>query len=146
MPSHAWTRRSYVADVLVVPLDPTAREDLTVRRDSLTGVTVADSDELDDGLKEAVNRADAVVLLTGDLSLVDHAAVAALGESARSTGTLLGAVVLAPDLSWTGPGEHASAAVLREHVDTVVVLRDVPPVLHFLQVLRGGTRDGEEES
>ncbi|MFD7444424.1 hypothetical protein [Streptomyces sp. NPDC059909] len=146
MPSHSWTRRSYVADVLVVPLDPTALEDLAARRDSLTGVTVADSDELDDGLREAVERADAITLVTCDLSLVDHAAVAALGEAARAAGILLGAVVVAPGLSWSSGDEHESAAVLREYVDTIAVLRDLPPVLHFLQVLRGGTRDSEEES
>ncbi|MET7845716.1 hypothetical protein ABZT45_45885 [Streptomyces sp. NPDC005356] len=145
MPSHSWTRRSYVADVLVVPLDPTAREDLAARRDSLTGVTV-DSDELDDGLRKAVERADAITLVTCDLSLVDHAAVAALGEAARAAGILLGAVIVAPGLSWSSDDEYASAAVLREYVDTIAVLRDLPPVLHFLQVLRGGTRDSEEES
>ncbi|MFE2990645.1 hypothetical protein [Streptomyces sp. NPDC059262] len=146
MPSHSWTRRSYVADVLVVPLDPTAREDLAARRDALTGVTVADSDELDDVLRNAVERADAMTLVTRDLSLVDHAAVAALGKAARAAGILLGAVVVAPGLSWSSDDEYASAAVLREYVDTIAVLRDLPPVLHFLQVLRGGTRDSEEES
>ncbi|MFC6066554.1 WXG100 family type VII secretion target [Streptomyces ochraceiscleroticus] len=120
--------------------------DLAVRRDSLTGVTLADSDKLDDGLREAVERADAITLVTCDLSLVDHAAVAALGEAARAAGILLGAVVVAPGLSWSSADEHASAAVLREYVDTIAVLRDLPPVVHFLQVLRGGTRDSEEES
>ncbi|MFF1737488.1 hypothetical protein [Streptomyces sp. NPDC058247] len=146
MPSHSWTRRSYVADVLVVPLDPTAREDLAARRDALNGVTVADSDQLDDGLHKAVEQADAITLVTCDLSLVDHAAVAALGEAARAAGIPLGAVVVAPGLSWSSDDEYASAAVLREYADTIAVLRNLPPVLHFLQVLRGGTRDSEEES
>ncbi|MGW2340518.1 hypothetical protein [Streptomyces sp. NPDC001661] len=144
MSTFPWTRRSYEADVLLVPLDPTARASLTALRDELPGITVAEDRPPTDVLPRDVERADVITLLVRDLAAVDHATVVRLGEAARAAGTLLGAVVVTPDLGWSGDQENAAAAVVREHADTVVVVPDMPPVLHLLQVLRGGSRDTTE--
>ncbi|MEB8338320.1 hypothetical protein [Streptomyces endophyticus] len=144
MSTHSWTRRSYEADVLLVPLDPTARASLSALRDELPGITVAEERPPADVLPQDVERADVITLLVRDLAAVDHATVARFGEAAHATGTLLGAVVVTPGLAWSGGKENAAAAMVREHADTVVVVPDMPPVLHLLQVLRGGSRDTAE--
>lgn len=141
MPTNPWARRSYEADVLLVPLDPTARTSITALRGELPGITLAEDGSFTDTLRECVARADVVTLLVQDLAALDHDTVTRLGEAARATGTLLGAVVVTPDLAWSGAEEDAAAAVVRENADTVVIVRDMPPVLHLLQVLRGGSRD-----
>ncbi|MET8805895.1 hypothetical protein [Streptomyces sp. NPDC004546] len=144
MPTHSWTRRSYEAAVLLVPLDPTARTSVAALRDELPGITVVAEGPFTDAPHKAVEHADVVILLICDLAGVDHDAVTRLGDAARATGTLLGAVVVTPDLAWSGAAEDAAAAVVRENADTVVIVRDMPPVLHLLQVLRGGSREAEE--
>lgn len=144
MATHSWTRRSYEADVLLVPLDPTARATVTALRGELPGITIPDDRLPADTLRQRATGADVITLLVRDLAAVDHDSVAALGAAARAGGTLLGAVVVTPGLAWNGAAEDASAAVVREHADTVVVVPDMPPVLHLLQVLRGGTRDTAE--
>jgi hypothetical protein len=160
MASISWTRRSYEAAVLLVPLDPTARTWLTGRgADELAGIDVADvalatsaassrSAVADDGavavsgpLEHAVHAADVVVLLAHDLAGADGDVVVRIGDTARATGTLLGAVVVSPGARWSGPAAERSAATLREAADSVVVLTDPRLVLSFLQVLRGGDRD-----
>ncbi|MFI8992962.1 hypothetical protein [Streptomyces sp. NPDC053542] len=143
MSTHSWTRRSYEADVLLVPLDPTARAAVTALPDELPGITVPGASPLVDS-RQHVEHADVITLLIHDLAAIDHDAVVRLGEAARATGTLLGAVVVTPDLGWSGADEDAAAAVVRDHADTVVIVPDMPPVLHLLQVLRGGTRDTAE--
>ncbi|WAP53815.1 hypothetical protein [Streptomyces sp. S465] len=143
MPTNSWTRRSYEADVLLVPLDPAARTSAAALIDQLPGITVADGAPLADE-QEYLERADVITLLVRDLAAVDHDTVIRLGHAARDTGTLLGAVVVTPCLAWSGADEDAAAAVVREYADTVVIVRDMPPVLHLLQVLRGGSRDVAE--
>jgi hypothetical protein len=159
----SWTRRSYEATVVVIPLDPDARAWLDARsRDDLAGIVVAGEDLLDEQsrfrsepvpatgegravsspLDHAVHDADVVVLFTHDLAAVAHDVVAQTGDAARASGTLLGAVVVSTGARWEHPAELATAAVVREAADNVVILRDDRFVLAFLQVLRGGARDG----
>lgn len=160
----SWTRRSYEAAVLLIPLDPGARAwSLTRGEDDLEGITVAGAQllaeqsrfrsepvpETGEGLavssplEHAVHAADVVVLITHDLAAVEHETVVQVGDAARASGTLLGAVVVSAGARWQGPAELATAAVVRESADNVVILRDDRFVLGFLQVLRGGARDGE---
>ncbi|MDT7708946.1 MAG: hypothetical protein QOG20_4553 [Pseudonocardiales bacterium] len=159
MASISWTRRSYEAAVLLLPLDPAARvwlmgqdagetEGLVVADERLaqpsgppdpvppTGEGVATSSPLE----HAVHAADVVVLLAHDLAAVDVEAVVRIGDAARATGTLLGAVVVSPGARWTDPASERSAAAIREAADSVVVLDDGRLALPFLQVLRGGAR------
>lgn len=158
----SWPRRSYEATVLLVPLDPEAWAWLAARRnDELDGIFTADTGWLEEQararsepvpetgegravsspLDHAVHDADVVVLFTRDLTAVDGAAVVQVGDTARSSGTLLGAVVVSRDARWEQPSEMATAAVIRDAADNVVILRDDRFVLGFLQVLRGGARD-----
>lgn len=160
----SWDRRSYEATVLLVPLDPTARGWL-LRQDpaALEGITVADADLLpshdrlrpepvpargegtavSSPLDHAVHDADVVVLLAHELTAVDGRSVVAVGDAARATGTLLGAVVVSPDARWAEPAAHHAATTIREAADNVVILKDSRFALPFLQVLRGGARDAE---
>ena len=159
----SWPRRSYEATVLLVPLDPDVRTWLGARDgDDLEGITVAgvellveqsrfrpepvpatgEGHAVSSPLEHAVHDADVVVLITHDLSVVDHDAVVQIGDAARASGTLLGAVVVSADARWREPAELVTAAVVRESADNVVILRDARFVLAFLQVLRGGARDG----
>lgn len=158
----SWTRRSYEAAVLLIPLDPHARAWLSAcSDDDLQGIDVADerllraaqrpssepAPEAGDGravsspLDHVVHDADVVVLLTHDLAAIDRAAVVQIGESAALSGTLLCAVVVSPGARWDEPEAHRSATTVREAADNVVILQDTRFVLGFLQVLRGGTRD-----
>jgi hypothetical protein len=167
MAESSWTRRSYEAAVLLIPLDPQARSWLATRGgDDLAGITVADEQLLNaqqhfrpepvpptgeglavsSPLEHAVHDADVVVLLTHDLAVVDRAAVEHLGDAARLSGTLLGAVVVSPGARWDDPEAHRSATTVREAADNVVILKDDRFVLAFLQVLRGGTRDALVEA
>ncbi|MBW0102710.1 hypothetical protein [Pseudonocardia sp. KRD291] len=151
------TRQSYEASVLLVALDPTARLWLDGRDPSeLEGITVAD-DELavpdtapaagssaavSSPLEHAVHAVDVVVVLTHDLARVDGEVVIRIGDAARANGILLGAVVVSPGARWTAAAAERSATTVREAADSVVVLDDMRLVLPFLQVLRGGARDG----
>lgn len=158
--SISWTRRSYEAAVLLIPLDRDARAALDARGDdALVGITIGDAALLterpddvahlgqDDAsstpLELAVHEADIVLVHTHDLSEVDRAAVARIGDAARSTGKLLGAVVVSPQLNWSDAASYDAATTLREVADNVVVLSDVSLAVPFFEVLRGGTRDGE---
>lgn len=150
------TRRSYEAAVLLVALDPTARRWLDGRDAAeLEGITVAGAElatpsavarvptAVSSLLEHAVHAADVVVVLTHDLAGVDGEAVIRIGDAARANGTLLGAVVVSPGARWTDPAAERSAATVREAADSVVVLDDVRLTLPFVQVLRGGARDGD---
>jgi hypothetical protein len=125
MVSWAWPRKSYEARVLVVPLDETSR--------------VALPDGVDDGL--TVQDADMVVLLAHDLGVVDDSAVIEICDAARARGRLIAAVIVDAELSWRGEAARRSAVVIREAVDSVVVLRDIKLAGAFIDVLRGGDRE-----
>lgn len=159
----SWTRRSYEATVLLIPLDGAARAWLDsaggAADDGLDGIRVAGEDLLAvrpepepvpaDGegravsapLDVAVHEADVVVLFTHDLTAVDRDAVVRVGDAARMSGRLLGAIIISPAARWDTPEAHRSATTLREAADNVVILKDDRFVLSFLQVLRGGPRD-----
>lgn len=158
----SWPRRSYEATVLLVPLESEARAWIAARdEDDLEGIIIADRGLLDEQaqlqsepvpetgegravsspLDHAVHDVDVVVLFTRDLAAVARDAVVHVGDTARSSGTLLGAVAVSPNARWDQPAEMATAAVVREAADNVVILRDDRFVLAFLQVLRGGARD-----
>ena len=163
----SWTRRSYEATVLLIPLDPAARTWIDTRDPAaLEGITVADAGLLarQDGFRPepvpasgqggegtatsspldlAVHEADVVVVLAEDLAAVDGDAVVHIGDAARATGTLLGAVIVTPDARWSGAAAHQAATTIREAADNVILLKDPGLALAFLQVLRGGTRDAE---
>lgn len=144
MPTSSWTRRSYEAAVLLVPLDPRARGALNAQPSTaLDGITLAQQELFgspDDRLEQAAHRADIVVLLAYDLTAVDGSVVARLGRAAHRSGALLCAVVVTPDRRWSEPAAQSSAVTLREAADTVVVLGDLDPAIAFLQVVRGGSR------
>lgn len=159
----SWTRRSYEATVLLLPLDRAARAWLDARGDGdddgLTGIRVADAGLLavrprpepvpvagegravSSPLEHAVHEADVVVMLTHDLAAVDGAEVVRIGDAARMSGKLLGAIIVSPGARWDTPEAHRSATALRETADNVVILKDDRFVLSFLQVLRGGPRE-----
>lgn len=137
----SWTRRSYEATVLLIPLDRDARAWLGTRTGGdLDGIRIAGERPPD----HAVHAADVVVLLVHDLAAADRDAVVQIGDAARLSGTLLGAVVVSPGARWEDPGAHRSAAAIREAADNVVILKDDRFVPAFLQVLRGGPRDGQD--
>lgn len=159
----SWTRRSYEATVLLIPLDSAARSWLGARSGAdLEGITVAGEELLDahtrfrpepvpatgegravsSPIDHAVHDADVLVMLTHDLTAVDRDAVVQISDAARLSGTLLGAVVISPGARWDQPAAHQAATTIREAADNVVILKDPRFLLAFLQVLRGGARDG----
>ncbi|MBP2370673.1 hypothetical protein [Pseudonocardia parietis] len=155
------TRRSYEAAVLLVALDPTARLWLNGHDDSeLAGITIAGAElaapppddpapgaggppAVSSPLEHAVHATDVVVVLTHDLAGVDRDMVIRIGDAARANGILLGAVIASPGARWDDPAAERSATTVREAADSVVVLDDTRFTLPFLQVLRGGARDGD---
>lgn len=154
------TRRSYEAAVLLVALDPTARLWLDGRDASeLEGITIAGEElaarapdpalavagptAVSSPLELAVHAVDVVVVLTHDLARVDGDMVVRIGDAARANGILLGAVVVSPGARWTDTAAERAATTVREAADSVVVLDDTRLALPFLQVLRGGARDGD---
>ncbi|MDQ0383033.1 hypothetical protein [Amycolatopsis thermophila] len=158
----SWTRRSYEARVLLIPLDPGARAWVGARAGrALEGITIADDGLLpaqqrfapepvpctgegravSSPLEHAMHDADVVVLFTRDLAAADRDAVAQIGDAARLSGQLLGAVIISPGARWEDPDAHRAVAAIRESADNVVILKDDGFVLAFLQVLRGGTRE-----
>lgn len=159
MAEKSWTRRSYEATVLLVPLDDAARAWLDAQGhgdDGLAGIRVAGTDLLavrprpepvpaagegravSSPLEHAVHEADVVVMFTHDLAAVDRDEVVRIGDAARMSGKLLGAVIISPGARWEAAEAHRSATALRESADNVVILKDDRFVLSFLQVLRGG--------
>jgi len=157
----SWTRRSYEATVLLVPLDASARDWTLEHEGDLAGITVADRDLLaahrrfhpqpvpasgegaavSSPLDHAVHEADVVVVLTHDMTNANGSTIVEIADAARSTGKLLGAVVVSPDARWAQPAAHRTATTLREAADNVIILKDSRLVPAFLQVLRGGARD-----
>ncbi|MEU3274874.1 hypothetical protein ABZ639_28850 [Saccharomonospora sp. NPDC006951] len=157
----SWTRRSYQAGVLLIPLDHEARSWTGAQAQALAGITVADEALLpaqrrfepepvpDSGegravsspLDHALHGADVVVLFTLDLGAVDREAVSQIGDTARLSGTLLGAIVVSPGARWERPGAHDAMTGIREAADNVVILKDDGFVLPFLHVLRGGPQE-----
>jgi molybdopterin-guanine dinucleotide biosynthesis protein A len=130
MVSWAWPRKSYEARVLVVPLDETSRAALP--------------EGLEEGL--TVEQADMVVLLAHDLGVVDDSAVTEICDEARAEGRLIAAVIVKADLNWHGEAARRSAVVIREAVDSVVVLRDIKLANAFVDVLRGGDRESAADA
>lgn len=164
MAEKSWTRRSYEATVLLVPLDDAARAWLDAQGggdDGLAGIRVPGPDLLavrprpepvpaegegegravSSPLEHAVHEADVVVMFTHDLTAVDRDEVVRIGDAARMSGKLLGAVIVSPGARWEAAEAHRSATALREAADNVVILKDDRFVLSFLQVLRGGPRE-----
>jgi hypothetical protein len=144
MTAPSWTRRSYEAAVLLVPLDHRARAALNGQPvTALDGITVTPHEltgSQDGRLEQAARRSDIVVLLACDLAAVDPAVVMRLDIAAHRTGASLGAMIITPDRRWSDPAAQRGAVTLREAADTVVVLGDLGLATAFLQVLRGGSR------
>ncbi|WP_433291579.1 hypothetical protein ACQPZQ_02460 [Pseudonocardia sp. CA-142604] len=164
MATISWTRRSYEATVLLIPLDAEARTWIDIQgATALEGITVADAGLLarqgafrpqpvpatgegtatSSPIDLAIDDADAVVVLCRDLPAVDVQTVMAIGDAARVAGTLLGAVIITPDARWSGHAAQRGATAIREAADNVILLKDSALALAFLHVLRGGTHDGE---
>jgi hypothetical protein len=161
----SWTRRSYEATVLLIPLDAEARTWIdTQGATALEGITVADAGLLarQDAFRPQPvpatgegtatsspidlaidDDADVVVVLCRDLAAVDVQTVMSIGDAARVAGTLLGAVLITPDARWSGHAAQRGATAIREAADNVILLKDSALALAFLHVLRGGTHDGE---
>ncbi|GAB3004238.1 hypothetical protein LWP59_25690 [Amycolatopsis acidiphila] len=135
MASWAWPRSSYEATVLLVPLDDESTRDAV----GLEGVRVFGPEDGEPG--PAVHTADMVVLLTCDLSVVDTELVVAVCDAARMEGRLIGAVIVDPALGWHTDAARRAAVVVRESVDTVLVLREMSTARAFIDVLRGGDRE-----
>lgn len=164
MATISWTRRSYEATVLLIPLDAEARTWIdTQGATALEGITVADAGLLarqdafqpqpvpatgegtatSSPIDLAIDDADVVVVLCRDLPAVDVQTVMSIGDAARVAGTLLGAVIITPDARWSGHAAQRGATAIREAADNVILLKDPALALAFLHVLRGGTHDGE---
>jgi hypothetical protein len=143
MAATSWSRRSYEAGVLLVPLDPQARAALNGQpAAALDGITVTPPEltgSPDGRLEQAARRADIVVLLVFDLAAVDPAVVVRLDSAAHRAGASVGAVVVSPDRRWSDPAAQRGAVTLREAADTVLVLGDLGLAMAFVQVLRGGS-------
>ena len=146
--------------MLLIPLDADARAWLGGRGpEELAGLTVAEPNLLEEAtgleapggaphgwavsspLDHAVHDADVVVLFTHDLGAVDTASVIVVADTARASGTLLGALVVSPGARWEEPAAARAITTVREAVDNVVILKDDRFVAPFLQVLRGGVQD-----
>ncbi|ASR36563.1 hypothetical protein BAY61_17905 [Prauserella marina] len=161
----SWTRRSYEAGVLLIPLEREARSWTGAHADALAGITVAgeallpaqrrfepepvpESGEgraVSSPLDHAMHGADVVVLFTLDLGAVDREAVTQLGDAARLSGTLLGTIVVSPGARWERPDAHGAMTSIREAADNVVILKDDGFVLAFLHVLRGGPQENARD-
>jgi hypothetical protein len=151
-------RRSYEARVLLVPLGAAAL-DLSdqMARAGLDGVmrALVDADSLvadcrplaEHGwrpagpvaLAELVADADMVVLLAADLDQVDAATCREAARSSQANGRLVAALLVGSGDGDT-PGGNTALAVLREAVDTLVVVRSLRLATPFLDTLRGGRR------
>lgn len=163
----SWTRRSYEAAVLLVPLDADAQTWVNGHiDDAMDGISVAGASVLraqqrfapapvpatgegravSSPLERAMHEADVVVLLTLNLGAIDGEVLAQIGDAARLAGKLLGAVVVSPGARWDEPAAHRSASAIRESADNVVILKDDRFVLAFIEVLRGGTREGSRDA
>ncbi|MEV7341185.1 hypothetical protein [Streptomyces sp. NPDC093544] len=149
MSSASCTRRSYQADVLLVPLEPCSRAAVQSPApfDALNGIAIAGTDTPlgDTGFRpDGVSRPDVVVMLAHDLAMVDPGLVTRVSASARASGALVGAIVISPDRSWDGPEARRTATELRAAADTVVVLTDMSPAVALLRVLRGGPQTADK--
>jgi hypothetical protein len=82
-----------------------------------------------------------VILLVHNLADIDDGAVIDVCDAARAEGRLIAAVIVDAELSWHGASAQRSAVIVREAVDSVVVLRDITLANAFIDVLRGGDRD-----
>jgi hypothetical protein len=149
-PPVPWTRRSYQAQVLLVPLEGRSHAALRSQpTTALDGISCADPtfggshSDADQRVKQAVEQADMLVLLVHDLGEADLDLVTVVATAAHNSGKLLAAIIVNPTLRWHDEASLRAAAHLREAVDTVVVLRDLTSATAFLQTLRGGTRERE---
>lgn len=158
----SWPRRSYEAEVLLIPLDDDARGWAVARAaGSLAGIAVADDlllaaqqrfepaplpvrgegRAVSSPVEEAVHESDVIVLLAHYLAKTDCAAVTEIGDAARSAGKLLGAIIVSAGARWEDAAAHKAVTAIRESADNVVILKDDAFVTAFLQVLRGGAQD-----
>jgi hypothetical protein len=151
MTSWAWPRSSYEARVLLVPLDEgswageTEPEGVRVLRPVAETATKSglDAPVPSTAVEEAVHATDMVVLLVHELAAVEEAVVVEVCDAARAEGRLIAAVVVDAELGCRTSSAQRAAVVLREAVDTVVVLRDPSLATAFIDVLRGGDREKE---
>ncbi|HCA87728.1 MAG TPA: hypothetical protein DEQ61_21025 [Streptomyces sp.] len=160
------TRRSYEAQVLLVPLGPdAARTQETFAAQGLDGVmtvlgvtaaTAADGSRVALGSAPVgnlgwrpaagnldapglVDDADMVVLLATDLAEVPAALCHAVAGAARDRGALIATLVIG-SANWDTPRGSTAMAALRGATDMLVVVRGAGLAVSFLDVLRGGAR------
>jgi hypothetical protein len=162
-----WTRRSYEAHVLLLPLGAGAAAAqnafvtrglegvMTVR--GVTRSTGADDAEVrlasvplvghgwrpaaeDLSVADLVDDADMVVLMATDLAEVPAALCATVSDAARAGGALIAALVVG-SRNWDTPHGSSAMAALREAADMLVVVRGAELASSFLDVLRGGARE-----
>jgi hypothetical protein len=151
-------RRSYEARVLVVPLD---ERGVWLLRDmssaGLEGVMtmaveprggyvaspLATESWTTTGQTSSlavVGEADMVVLLVGDLAMVDVELCRRVAHESHRSGTLIAALVVGtPEAQ--DPAVNQSMAVLRKSVDMLVAVRSLRLATPFIDVLRGGARE-----
>lgn len=94
-----------------------------------------------DSATEAVAGADIVILLATDLAEVHGDVCAEVAETARRDGGLVAALVVGA-VGQDTPGGDGAMATLRAAVDMLVVVRGLGLAASFVDVLRGGRRDG----
>ncbi|WP_069817326.1 hypothetical protein [Streptomyces sp. TP-A0874] len=161
------TRRSYEANVLVVPLGADAVRTQEAFADrgldrvmTVHGVAeLGSTDRADirlacaplhrDGWRPSatgldvdalVDGADMVVLLASDLAEVPPTLCHAVADAARAQGLLIAALIVGSE-NWDTPRGNTAMAALREAADMLVVVRGVALAAPFLDVLRGGARE-----
>ncbi|TWE22326.1 hypothetical protein [Prauserella muralis] len=94
-----------------------------------------------DSATDAVAGADIVILLATDLAEVHGDVCAEIAETARRDGGLVAALVVG-SIGQDTPGGDGAMAALRAAVDMLVVVRGPELAASFVDVLRGGRRDG----
>ncbi|WP_051821121.1 MULTISPECIES: hypothetical protein [unclassified Streptomyces] len=92
------------------------------------------------GVDALVDGADMVVLLAADLAEVSPALCHAVADAARARGALIAALIVGSE-NWDTPRGNTAMAALREATDMLVVVRGVALAASFLDVLRGGARE-----
>lgn len=150
-------RRSYEANVLVVPLGESGKNIVEILPElGVEGVlALSDASSIpvqtstigpaawtppqSATIQSVAGVADMVVLVGGDLSQIPRDTVREVCQAARDGGDLIAAVLVAPQ-SWdTQEGSH-SMVTLREEVDMLVDVKGPQLLAALLDVLRGGAR------
>jgi hypothetical protein len=153
-------RLSYEARILVVPLG--ASGDALVQSmaaDNLTNIRIAydaahsaasvrdihadPGTEITETVADLAASADMMILLGSDLLQVPGRFVAAMAGAARANGVLL-AGVMVDQQNWESDRGADAMAVLRRELDMLVSVREVGLAAAFIDVLKGGRRNGAE--